>query len=320
MKIDYEDLSSWVSEQLESDNFEPYSSAIACVEDYENDTGICLIIVRNDKTREIRGGKKTRTIIAPLVNRKQNTGSGRSSYQNIFDRDNAVDDMISQTSAMISEYAFSDSPVPSNLQEALLARVLRAHGIGGKLVEVAVCEKMGWDEDPIIHGYDAMIPDTDRPIEIKSETATKKSGGAFKGAADWSGGTNRRSSADRIKEYDRDDTYIVMLGRDPVNGKVVYMFGVEWLKNRDYLFEQMSAGSPRLNCSQWMECKVDPLYINVERMFDNYIQRRNFRPDFAQWLINDVFNVSKEITDFVTTEFGINQNIKTPAKLKVVGE
>lgn len=318
MKIDYENLKDWVDAQLQLSDFEPYSSAVAVVEEYRTETGIDLIKIRNDGTREIRGAKSTRAIIAPLVNRRLTT-SGATTYQSIFERDSAVEDMLGQFASVVAEYAFSKGGVPANMQEVVVAKVLREHGIGGKLIESAVCEHMGWEEDQTIHGYDASFPDTDRPIEIKSETATKKSGGAFQGSADWAPGTAKRSSEDRVAAYDKDNTYIVILGRDPVNGKVVYMFGVDWSKNRHVLAKPMSVGSPRLRSNYWMQCKVDPLYISLERMFDNYVQRRNFKPDFAQWLINDVFEVSQDMNNFFADEFGISTTNKL-IDLKVVGE
>lgn len=316
MKIDYSNLQYWVDTQLALPDFEAYSSAVAVVEEYRNETGIDLIKVRNDGTREIRGAKSTRAIIAPLVNRRP-TMSGSTTYQSISDRDSAVEDMLGMFPSVVAEYAFSNGAVPADVQEMVVAKVLREHGIGGKLIESAVCEHMGWDEDQTIHGYDATFPDTDRPIEIKSETATKKSGGAFQGSADWAPGTAKRSSEDRVAAYDRDNTYVVILGRDPVNGKVVYMFGVDWNANRDILAKPMSVGSPRLRSSHWMQCKVDPLYISLERMFDNYVQRRNFKPDFAQWLINDVFQVSKEMNNFFADEFGIKPPVTKLATLSV---
>ena len=304
MKIDYEHLRGWVDGQLESPDFEQYTSAVQVVEAFREDTGVDLIKIRNDGTREVRGAKTTRSIIAPLVNRRVSF-AGAGTYQNIFERDAAVEDMLMQFAPTVSAYAFSEGSVPCDMQEMVIANVLRAHGIGGKLIESAVCEFMGWEEDNSIHGYDASFPDTDRAIEIKSETATKKSGGAFQGSADWAPGTAKRSSEDRVAAYKRDNTYIVILGRDPVNGKVVYMFGVDFNVNAHILEKPLSVGSPRIRSNSWVNCKVDPLYISIERMFDNYVQRRNFNPTFAQWLINDVFDVSQKMRSFFADEFGI---------------
>lgn len=314
MKIDYEHLRGWVDGQLESPDFETYSSAVQVVESYREDTGIDLIKIRNDGSREIRGAKSTRSIIAPLVNRRV-TFAGGGSYQNIFERDAAVEDMLSQFAPAVANYAFSEGSVPSDMEEMVIAKVLREHGIGGKLMESAVCEHMGWEEDNGIHGYDAYFSDTERPIEIKSETATRKAGGAFQGSADWAPGTAKRTSEDRVAAYKRDNTYIVILGRDPVNGKVVYMFGVDFSKNAHILEKPLSVSSPRIRSNSWVQCQVDPLYISIERMFDNYVQRRNFNPTFAQWLINDVFAVSDKMRSFFADEFGI----KAPsAKLSAV--
>lgn len=315
MKIDYEHLRGWVDGQLDSPDFESYSSAVQVVESYRDTTGIDLIKIRNDGTREIRGAKTTRTIISPLVNRRV-TYSGGSSYQNIFERDAVVEDMMSQFASAVANYAFSEGSVPANVQEMVVAKVLREHGIGGKLIESAACEYMGWEEDNGIHGYDAYFIDSERPIEIKSETATKKAGGAFQGSADWAPGTAKRSSEERVEAYKQDDTYIVILGRDPVNGKVVYMFGVDFNKNAHILAKPLSVGSPRIRSNSWVQCKVDPLYISIERMFDNYVQRRNFNPTFAQWLINDVFKVSDKMRSFFADEFGLETAVTKLSSVK----
>lgn len=315
MKINYKHLTEWVNTQLSSDDFESFTSAVQAMETYKQDTGIDLINVRFDGTREIRGAKATRNIISVIVNRRASSSYGLTSYQTITERDTYVEDMFSSFPSLVSEYAFSDGAIPANSSEMIIARTLREHGIGGKLMEDAVCEYMGWDQDGTIHGYDATFADSDRPIEIKSETATRKLGGAFNGKADWGAGSDKRTSQMRVDDYDKHNTYIVVVGRDPINGKTVYMFGCDWNKNRKHLVEAMCKSAPRLKANVWINCEIDPLYINVERMFDNYIARRNFKSTFAQFLINNVFKISDDLVDFFTKEFGIKKDKETPKNI-----
>lgn len=297
-KINYSVLESWIDKQVDSGT--TFKNKVQAGRQFIEDANPKFdILVDYGRGEVLRSTPRIKTLFDKVTN-----SSLTKSNVHPADRDEEWLDRI-QNMAVVAEsnYLFDTTFDPNNAMHCSFARTFSEYGSGGKALEKPLAMYFDWTDDVEIHGHDS-IDDQGIPVEQKSETATRKSSGYFCGNCSWGQETEKTSSLDRIKKYDRDNPWICMSGRDPVTGQAIYVFRVRWSDMKEYLLEQFEAKAPRLRSNHWMSIpteKVEGLYCSVPLMYINRVERNNFNTEFFKWVVNEVFNLKTTFTEYTTS-------------------